>query len=339
MATFLSLVNDAIRESGQDISTLSAVITSGNTMQARWCNWVIQSWEDIQQEYNLWSFMKSSAVVTLPPRLHYYDGTTVYATSSTMEGIELSGADWTRDPLTILYFSPASVSSISIPAEGYIDLKVVPDQPIDFIIPTGLRMTTTNNASARGFTGFFKHWGWYDMNDLHLPYTQQGYSTDTSDIGEIDWTSFRIYNDAYIREEAAGSYIDYNNSTESKLHFMPWEEFTSRGYDVRQAPGIPAIVTQTPTGEVTFHPPPSRSIVCRFTYTKVPQLLSDSSDEPTGLPSRYHKLIMWRAVMKYATYDEQPALLRRASDEYENLMRRVRRDFLPKVKVISDYTW
>lgn len=340
MATFLQLVNDAIRESGADIDQLSVVSTVGNTIQSKFCNWVVQSWEDIQCQYNGWSFMRGNAVVQVYPRIHYYDGTTSYETNTPMEDIVLTNNDWelsNYEDLTIQYFSPASLSAISTPTEGYIDLKVIPDAMLDFGMPAGLRLSTPNTASGRNFNGHFKHWGYYDMYDPHLPHSSQGVSTDTSDIAEIDWHSFRMFDDAQIREDATGSYLNFNDSREIPLQFLSWDSFRSNSLDVNQYPGRPRVVTQTDTGLVTFWPAPARIYTCRFSYARTPQTLASASDTPTNLPDRFHRIIAWGAVMKYALYDEQPALLRRAETEYNKWMNHMRRDLLPKVSVSHDH--
>ena len=340
MATFLSLVNDTMREAGADIDQLSTIITTGNTIQSKFCNWVIQSWEEIQTDYNAWSFMKTNAVVYIYPRIHFYDGTTSYATNTSMEDVLLTGEDWDLSgysSLTILYFDPADASAISTPTEGYIDLKVVPDAPLDFSIPVGLELTTPDTAAGRTFKGYFKHWGHYNLGDTNYPFTGQGVSTDTSDISEVDWNSFRMFDDAETRPAASGNYLNYNDSREVPLRFFTWDQFTSSGLDRNQSPGTPQVVTQTDTGEVMFWPAPARTYTCRFSYTKNPQTFSADADVPTGLPSRFHRVIAWAAVMKYALYDEQPALLRRAEQEYSKLMRKMRRDLLPKISISTDY--
>jgi hypothetical protein len=280
--------------------------------------------------------MTKTATILIYPRIHYYDGTTGYETATSMTDVVVSVSGETST-LTVQYFNPSSASPVTS-TEGYIDLKVTPAQPVTLKLSAGVNLTTPDSSGGRDFNGYFKHWGRYDLYDLDTdaahPNVTVGASTTTSDIAEIDWKTCRIYGDSYL---VSGT--DYNGTSDRPLTFLSWAEFFNRGYSVRPTLGIPEYVTETVEGRAAFHPTPDRTCQLVFNYTKTPQTLADASDEPTGLPVRFHNVISWRAVMKYATYDSQPALLRRAEEEYERIMRKMRRDLLPKITVTSGLYW
>lgn len=330
--TYLQLVNMAIRESGTDIDQLSAIVTTGNTLQSKFCNWVIQAWEEIQIEYSGWQFMQKQGTVQIFPRLHFFDGTTSYETSTSMEDVVLT-LDGVTTTYDIMYFSPASGSAISTPTEGYIDLKIVPDVPFTGRVPVGLNMTTPNTAGGRNFSGYFKHWGQYDLYDPVYPQTLAGSATDTSDIAEINWTTCTIFDDSFRRPEASGATLEYADAIERRLCYLPWEYFYASGFTTNTEVGLPRYITETVDGLAAFHPAPDKIYQLTFSYAKTPQTFSLAADEPTGLATRFHQAIAWKAVQKYATYDSQPSVLRRADEEYQRLMRKMRRDLLPKTTV------
>lgn len=334
MATFLSLTNDVIRESGSNIDTLSTVITTGNTQQARFCNWVIQAWHDIQTDSTGWEFLKSRGVYTIVPRFHFFDGTTAFETTTSMEDIVLTDSQASgAETLTINYFSPASGSAISTPTEGWIELKVDPDTPIDFKVPIGSKWTTPTGSSGRTFAGYFLHWGRYDLYDnVGYDLASPGFSTDLSNIASIDWTTLKMQNDSFIGE-AWDAGTEYMDSEAIDIEFLPYSTYSNRGYERNAVPGTPRYVTETPDGLLQMYPPPDRNYVITFDYVKTPQTFSDDADTPTGLDDRHHQVIVWKALMEYALYDEQPALRARAERRYEDLYRLLRRDALPKITV------
>lgn len=334
MATFLSLTNDAIRESGSDIDTLSTVILTGNTQQARFCNWVSQAWHDIQTETTGWEFLKSRGVYTIVPRFHFFDGTTAFETTTSMEDIVLTDAQASNpETLTINYFSPASGSAISTPTAGWIELKVDPDSPIDFKIPVGSKWTTPSGGTGRTFAGYFHHWGRYDLYDnVGYDLVSPGFSTDLSDIASIDWTTLKMQDDAFIGE-AWSNGREYMDSKAIDIEFMPYSFYSRCGYEKNAQPGTPKYVTETPDGLLQMYPPPNKNYVITFDYVRTPQTLTDDADTPTGLPARHQQVIVWKAVMEYALFDEQPALKAKAERRYNELMVRLRRDALPKISI------
>lgn len=341
VATYLQLVNEAIRESGANIDQLSAIVTTGNTIQSKFCNWTIQAWEDIQTDTNGWDFLREYGAYTVVPRIHFYDGTTTYETTTSMEDIELTPDGWTTDLLTIKYFSPVSGSAISTQTTGYIDLKVVPDEPLDRAIPTGLELTTVDDASNRGFTGYFLHWGRYDLNEATTPALVAGSATSLAagaTIAEVNWTTFKLYDDAPNRPAYTGTEVNYSESQAVPLVFMEWDSFVERGLSTNASLGKPQIVTQAPDGTVQFYPNPDKSYMATFTYTALPQTFSAASDTPTNLPTRFHRAITWVTIMKYALYDNQNmSLYRRAEMEYNKILGKMNRDLKPKVAVSHNY--
>jgi hypothetical protein len=131
-------------------------------------------------------------------------------------------------------------------------------------------------------------------------------------IQEIDPSSFRI--------------IDFYKgapSGEVPLPYVPWNVFRSQ-YDLSSAyPGMPRIITEDADGRYRLYPAPYYKVSIKFDYIRQPQILSAYGDIPRGLDEDFVDLIMWRALIFYGEYDEQPSVVARATKNYKNLLSRL----------------
>ena len=73
MATYVSLVNNAIDESGADLALYaedgSDFTTNTEPMLNRFKTWVARAWKTVQQVAFDWEFLNNQAIVTLQPGL------------------------------------------------------------------------------------------------------------------------------------------------------------------------------------------------------------------------------------------------------------------------------
>lgn len=65
-------------------------------------------------------------------------------------------------------------------------------------------------------------------------------------------------------------------------------------------------------------------------YYKTPTTLSLDADTP-ALPARYHQMIVYRAMMMYATYESAPEVYQEGLYLYESMLRRLLRDQIDDV--------
>ena len=157
-------------------------------------------------------------------------------------------------------------------------------------------------------------WSSYDFNE------ELSWNDFVADIAEIDNLSFRI-------SELQGS----APTSERKLEFVPWESFKNK-YDFENTANAswPRLVTEDNTGRWRFYPPLGQRITVEFDYQRDPQELSLYSDTPTGLDEYYADLIMWKAIMYFGEYDEQPSVFARAYKNYKNLLTRFEMQYREK---------
>lgn len=96
MATYVSLVNNAIDESGADLALYaedgSDFTTNTEPMLNRFKTWVARAWKTVQQVAFDWEFLNNQAIVTLQPGLMFYcDGDILGTAGSTVDVYEDSG--------------------------------------------------------------------------------------------------------------------------------------------------------------------------------------------------------------------------------------------------------
>ena len=127
---------------------------------------------------------------------------------------------------------------------------------------------------------------------------------------------FTIYNEAEQSGESLLVWIDY----------AEWKQNYDRGTPTDQKPSVIAV---SPNNELCFGPTPDATLtyVVRGQYIKAPQELVVDSDEPI-MPSRFHKIIMWRALMSLAEFDEANVHMVTARARYKELLYALERDQL-----------
>lgn len=151
--------------------------------------------------------------------------------------------------------------------------------------------------------------------------TQPTYSPST-DIGLTDFgmwvtNSFRNYNTSSgISSEVFMSQIPYDE-WRNAYQFGAFRITYTRPLNVAIGPNKEICLGPVPTAEWT--------IVADY-YSK-PVELSADADEP-AIPSQYHMMIVWRALMFYGSYESAPDAYSRGLDEFTRLQLRLDHDWL-----------
>lgn len=68
-------------------------------------------------------------------------------------------------------------------------------------------------------------------------------------------------------------------------------------------------------------------------YQKSPHTMSGNADNPDGLQEQYHMMIVYRAAMKYAMYENAPEVLADARSNFQFLLARLQDDWLPDLEI------
>ncbi len=152
--------------------------------------------------------------------------------------------------------------------------------------------------------------------------------TDTTDSAAISrfgsWRA-RDPNDPpkiYLSSSGAGG--------ERWLLVVPWEWFKSIYRIGTQNTGAPAHLAIDPNNNIVIGPLPNDAYVVTLDYYMGGQELAADGDIPE-MPERFHDLIVYRAMEKYAYRESAGEVLARAKEEGRRILRQLELDQLDAV--------
>jgi hypothetical protein len=307
---YLELTQAVFREAG--ISQTDAVpqtLTNLTGLSLKIKNWVSQAWQDIQVENDGAEFVREWFSTTLNPRF-YFDldqaGLQQVFAGDTLVG-DTSGC--TLDVTKVIIVNNGIWADGT--AQGFIEYENLEGNPVDC---ETLNVDSTGDPACR-----FIRWGDYKLDSLTEMGT--GYVENLLDV----WWESAIITDA-SDDPAIG---------ETALPFLDYSQFLQR-YETNVSPGKPILITETPDNgtRIFFYPPPDRPYRMRGYYFKTTPDLIEDTDEPQGFKSVYHPMIVWRALMYYGMYEQQPQIVEQAKARYAMYKKKLDREGnLPYVMV------
>jgi hypothetical protein len=98
------------------------------------------------------------------------------------------------------------------------------------------------------------------------------------------------------------------------VSFDEWRDGYQYGamQDVRTRPVVVAV---GPDAALYLGPTPNGDYTITGDYWRAPVAMVTDTDTPFGLPERFHLLIVYRAMAKYAGYESAPEVMQRAQEE------------------------
>lgn len=118
-------------------------------------------------------------------------------------------------------------------------------------------------------------------------------------------------------------------SNRNFLSYQSWGDFRSVYRNTIQNSGPPIYVTVDPQMNFILGPAPDNIYTVTGDYQRGPQILTLDADTP-DMPSRFHKLIVYRAMEKYGGSLVAEDVMYRAKTEGARLLRQLRRNQNPK---------
>jgi hypothetical protein len=91
------------------------------------------------------------------------------------------------------------------------------------------------------------------------------------------------------------------------------------------------VVAVGPDQSLNLGPPPNGLYTVTADYFVAPSLLVLDTDIPAGLPARFHLLIVYRTMMKYAGYESAPEVYQRGSEEHGRMYARLQAVRAPRM--------
>jgi hypothetical protein len=118
------------------------------------------------------------------------------------------------------------------------------------------------------------------------------------------------------------------------IYWENWHEFRD-AYLIgpsRSNSGRPTAFAIKPDKSIVFWPTPSAAYTIVGEYFKRAQELAANADEPL-FPQEFHDLLVWRAIVFYASHEAAPEVHAHGKIEYKRLLGGLRRDQLPGIKL------
>ena len=141
------------------------------------------------------------------------------------------------------------------------------------------------------------------------------------DFGKWDRETFRCYTTTVGTNDE--QFLD-------DIPFDTWRDDFMLGAN-RAVQTRPTVVAIGPNQSVNVGPPSNGLYTITADYWVAPSVMSTDAAVPTGLPLRYHMLIVYRVMKKYAYYESAPEVLNRANAEYTPLFEKLEAARLPQI--------
>jgi len=167
-------------------------------------------------------------------------------------------------------------------------------------------------------------------------FLQEPFSFDTTastqdytptDAGLSDLATWRM-----DRPNSMTAYLKTDSTNEQYLIYVPWDLFREN-YLIgacRTSTGRPTIVTIRPNNTLTFWPIPNDVYSINGEYFKVPDVMSKDDSIPI-FPTRFHMIIVWRALMFCGANIGASDLYAHGNTEFNLLLRKLQKDQLPQI--------
>ncbi|MEO5342220.1 MAG: hypothetical protein H7842_02580 [Gammaproteobacteria bacterium SHHR-1] len=165
-------------------------------------------------------------------------------------------------------------------------------------------------------------WKWVEF-DLTLNTADRDYSLPTptaarSAVQHIDWSS--------------GLTLARSGETAySEVRHLLHKKFPRRYKN--NPTGKPQFCDILPNGKLRLDRVPDEAYILSGEGYLAPWAMTANADEP-DMPDRFHKLIVWEALMDHARWEASPEQLQIGMLERDNLWRQLREDQLPTRSVV-----
>ncbi len=117
-------------------------------------------------------------------------------------------------------------------------------------------------------------------------------------------------------------------SGEGALREISWQQWRTTYGRGSQTNNYPSQYAISPAGEFSLGPIPDDIYTINGEYRQAAVVLAADGDTP-GLPAAFHAIIVWRALMMLAEFDEDGDQRAAAAIKYNGLLEDLQRDQLP----------
>lgn len=203
-------------------------------------------------------------------------------------------------------------------------------------------VVTAAGDDARVFQ--WVNWAWRDIQLLHESWLwRRGEALGQTDVatlphdlaspgfGLTDFGSWMTESTGY---SPSAYRLSDGQGLEMPLRFLTWDEYRARFVMGVHNPGPVQFWTVAPSGLMHVGPTPDSAHVVRASYIRDVQEMTADTDVPL-LPSRFHPLIVWRALIEYGGFDAAGEVVQRAERNYQGMLPSLLQDQLPRRYIAS----
>jgi hypothetical protein len=170
-----------------------------------------------------------------------------------------------------------------------------------------------------------------EWNFLNATLTFQTVASDNNyPIADISATEYGEWNQESFRSYRTSTGV----SGEQFMQWLGWPDFRDK-YVIgtnRTQEGVPRYIAQKPDTSLIVFPTPDAIYTINGEYFKRAQVMSVDADEPL-IPSKFHMIIVWRALMFYAGFTSAPDLYEVGQREYKNMLFKLESSQLPRIRL------
>ncbi len=366
---FLQLAQKLRQEAG--ISGSGPTTTVGQTGElGRVCDWILQSYNDIQERHDDWGFMRNTFSLPLTIGQSVYPYNINNSNPSNTTSYPLSNLadvrDWKVDSFrcylygTLNFISNSGISAgdtITGSISGATAFVINSNYPkIAYIVNHKIVSGNTITGAISGATGRVS---WVDNNFIYFQpltgtFVSENITNGSGGIAEIvapviysqsNGSSLSIVNTNGIFQNetvtngtgqsavVSGPVLNGFND-EQWIVYIEWDLFrdTRLRNANRFAVGRPIEFSIDPQKNLVVWPIPSDVYTVDGEYFKLPQTLINDTDYPV-FPDN-HMVIVYNALIRYAGWVEGSSRYSTAKAEYNRLIRKLEKSRMPQISAI-----
>ena len=150
---------------------------------------------------------------------------------------------------------------------------------------------------------------------------QVGVATDS--FGKWDIGTFRNFSTSvgYINE----IFMD-------DISFDDWRDGYMYGA-MRNVKTRPIAIAVGPDQSLNIGPPSDGTYTVTGDYFVAPSVMVNDTDLPTGLPTRFHLIIVYMTMQKYSLYESAPEVMQRGTLEFDKMYAQLQAVRAPTIKM------
>lgn len=171
---------------------------------------------------------------------------------------------------------------------------------------------------------------WLDILNLH---THWNFLWENPDLTIPSGTNLIVTNVGVPapRYDTDSAYFDDGSPSRKLLEYLPWQTFRAT-YRQLSSDNNVSVWTVRPDNKIAVNALVTADKLCSFERWAVPVAPDDDADTPP-FDADLHEVIVWRALVKYANFDEARVQRETAIDEMNTRLTAMRSRHLPRLEL------